>query len=318
MSEQPHNQAGSHEPPLQPPHNQGGSQQPNQPPHQGQPQQPYPQGQPGPQQPGQPPHQQGFPPQGRPQQQYQQQQPGQPQQFGQPQGGSGAPINKSASASFDLGALVKIWVTSFKQFFTGATSAGLDTVRSSNDSPTTKWFWAVAALVNAVLMILVAVVGVLRFSSQSYLPDNFSVGLELVLAVFVPIVVSGVYLSTRALTIMGLFKTQKQTVGFHESANIAAVGFVISAPLLVLALLATALDVKLFFIITAVGFVFTVVFAEVLVYEALKKQTMPESATILHAAFTAVWVSLITYLVSELISVPLKSIATALLLSWLY
>lgn len=259
-------QAGGYQPPVQAPGQPGQYQQPAAPQHSGH-QQPV---QPGQfQQPAA--AQYGMPPQGQPGQFQQggyQPAPGQYQQAGQFQQGGYA--QTPAAPSGDFGAAFGTWVKSFTQIYTGQTDQAITTIATDSKGNREHPFWIVAAIMSAGIFVIMMLLGALILNSR--LSGYYPLGEAVLRAILIPVVVVAVLLAARAAITKVIFGMQQQQIGFQESANIVAVGFVAFAPYSVLQLINASANNDFTYFVNNIVLVFCALLSELLIFKSMSSR----------------------------------------------
>ncbi|XBH21489.1 hypothetical protein V5R04_14965 [Jonesiaceae bacterium BS-20] len=191
---------------------------------------------------------------------YQQQgQPGQFQQAGYAQ----APVAPSG----DFSAAFSTWFKSFTQIYTGKTDQAIETIATDSKGNREHPFWIVAAIMSAGTFVLTMLLGALILNSR--LSGFYELGEGVLRAILIPVVVVAALLSARAMIVKVVFGMGQQQIGFQESANIVAIGFVAFVPYALLQIVnsATTNDFTLF--LNNIVLVFCALLAELLIFKAL-------------------------------------------------
>lgn len=169
--------------------------------------------------------------------------------------------------------------------------------------------WVITPAVNSLLVILTALLAVARLDEVDYLFSDGPSASDYVLAFLLPLVCVALLFFGRAGLLVALFRLRGRTVSFGDASSLASVSFLVSAPLLALALVLSLIPGTFASVVLLCAFVFTVFYAELSTYVVVARAgRFEKSAALPHALLSTVWLCLGTYLCWLIVKEPVSSL----------
>lgn len=217
----------------------------------------------------------------------------------------------------NLAGAFRTWVKTFVRIFRSDPGVGIDD-RSPIAQPATgnPWFWVVAALINGLIASLAMVTSLAMLNSRSggYLSPD---GGMYAAAIFIPIVVSFVYIVARAGAIAAIFGLRSRQISFNGAANLAGVSYVASAPFLAVLVLLAMIPGSFTAVLFLLGFIFTAFLSETSLYVSIAKTgRFDRSATLHFAWLSMVWLVITTFIMLLIFSDTIGTYLNNLTNSW--
>lgn len=217
-----------------------------------------------------------------------------------------------------MGQMWRTWWATLARTYRSNPGVAVDPHRDpATTRPGSPWMWVFSAFVNGALIGFALMIGMARTNSAidrySYGYSGGVPGSAYAAAFLIPFVLSFGYLSTRAVSVLLIFRLRKRQIGFIDSANIVSVSWTTFTPLCLLAVIFALMPGAVSTFLLTMGWVFVAILAEVSLYVAIARTgRFEQSATVHYAWLTLAWLVLTTFVAILL----LQDIVGAIALDW--